>query len=282
MHKGIVNKIIPSSLVDGPGNRCAIFFQGCNFNCMYCHNPETINFCNNCGICVEKCPAKALSFIENKKVFWDKKNCVDCDTCLKVCPHGASPKVTLYTPLELKDKVALCMPFITGVTTSGGECTIQYEFLSEFFKEVKALGLSTLSDTNGYIPFDTEKMEKFLQYTDGFMLDIKAFDEGEHKKLTGKSNANVIENALYLAGIGKLDEIRTVLYQGADNFNTVDSITKLLSKYTDKKKIRYKLISYRPFGVRDEYLNLKTVSEIEKKELQKVAEKNGNYEVILI
>lgn len=282
MHKGIVNKIIPSSLVDGPGNRCAIFFQGCNLNCMYCHNPETINFCNNCGACVEKCPTKALSFTKDKKVIWDEKKCVDCDTCLKVCPHGASPKIKLYTPLELKDKVALCMPFITGVTTSGGECTIQYEFLSDFFKEVKALGLNTLADTNGYIPFDTEKMEKFLQYTDGFMLDIKAFDEDEHKKLTGKSNVNVIKNALYLADIGKLDEIRTVLYQGADNFNTVDSITKLLSKYTDKKKIRYKLISYRPFGVRDKYLNLKTVSEIEKEELQKVAEKNGNYEVILI
>ena len=37
-----INKIIPMSLVDGPGNRTAIFFQGCNFNCSYCHNPETI------------------------------------------------------------------------------------------------------------------------------------------------------------------------------------------------------------------------------------------------
>lgn len=249
---------------------------------MYCHNPETINFCNNCGVCVEKCPTKALSFVENKKVVWDEKKCVDCDTCLKVCPHGASPKVTLYTPLELKDKVASCMPFITGVTTSGGECTIQHEFLSEFFKEIKALGLNTLSDTNGYIPLNTEKTEKFLQYTDGFMLDIKAFDDAEHENLTGKSNVNVIKNALYLADIGKLDEIRTVLYQGANNFNTVDSITKLLSKYADKKKIRYKLISYRPFGVRNEYLNLKTVSGCEKEELQKVAEQNGNYEVILI
>ena len=40
--KGIVNKIIPFSNVDGPGNRLSIFFQGCNFDCLYCHNPETI------------------------------------------------------------------------------------------------------------------------------------------------------------------------------------------------------------------------------------------------
>ena len=35
-----VNKIIPFSSVDGPGNRTAVFFQGCNWDCCYCHNPE--------------------------------------------------------------------------------------------------------------------------------------------------------------------------------------------------------------------------------------------------
>ncbi len=40
--KGYINNIIKSSIVDGPGNRIAIFMQGCNFNCWYCHNPETI------------------------------------------------------------------------------------------------------------------------------------------------------------------------------------------------------------------------------------------------
>ena len=41
----LVNKIIPFSCIDGPGNRTAIFFQGCNLKCTYCHNPETINKC---------------------------------------------------------------------------------------------------------------------------------------------------------------------------------------------------------------------------------------------
>lgn len=43
-----VHKIIPFSNVDGPGNRTAIFVQGCNLNCVYCHNPETIALpCNS-------------------------------------------------------------------------------------------------------------------------------------------------------------------------------------------------------------------------------------------
>ncbi|MFQ9695604.1 MAG: 4Fe-4S cluster-binding domain-containing protein [Zhenhengia sp.] len=60
MIEGVINKIIPFSSVDGPGNRTAIFLQGCNFNCIYCHNPETIQVCTGCGRCVGSCPKDAL------------------------------------------------------------------------------------------------------------------------------------------------------------------------------------------------------------------------------
>jgi pyruvate formate lyase activating enzyme len=34
--------IEPFSCVDGPGNRFVVFTQGCPFDCLACHNPETI------------------------------------------------------------------------------------------------------------------------------------------------------------------------------------------------------------------------------------------------
>ncbi len=37
-----VHRIIPFSNVEGAGNRTSVFLQGCNLNCLYCHNPETI------------------------------------------------------------------------------------------------------------------------------------------------------------------------------------------------------------------------------------------------
>ena len=34
--------VVPFSWVDGPGNRFVVFAQGCPFDCIACHNPETI------------------------------------------------------------------------------------------------------------------------------------------------------------------------------------------------------------------------------------------------
>lgn len=34
--------VVTFSCVDGPGNRFVVFLQGCNFDCIACHNPHTI------------------------------------------------------------------------------------------------------------------------------------------------------------------------------------------------------------------------------------------------
>ncbi len=44
MMKASVNVIESMGLVDGPGIRTVIFFNGCKLRCKYCHNPEMWNF----------------------------------------------------------------------------------------------------------------------------------------------------------------------------------------------------------------------------------------------
>ncbi|WP_029452829.1 pyruvate formate-lyase-activating protein [Clostridium algidicarnis] len=44
MMKGKIHSIETMGLVDGPGIRVVVFFQGCSLRCAYCHNPDTWNF----------------------------------------------------------------------------------------------------------------------------------------------------------------------------------------------------------------------------------------------
>lgn len=278
MVKGLVNKIIPFSSVDGPGNRMAIFLQGCNFNCLYCHNPETINPCNNCGLCVNACHYNALS-VEDGAVVWDKDACQQCDECIKACNRNSSPKVTLMTVEELITEIKKVKSFISGITVSGGECTLQLEFLTELFKEVKKLGLTTFADTNGYIPLQDKK--ELLDVMDKAMVDIKSYHSEEHKRLTGKDNKTVLENVRFLASIDKLYEVRTVIVpEVLENYYNVDNISRLIAELNPK--IRYKIIKYRPLGVRTNLIQSYTPSDQMMKELYCIAKGNGLEDIVLL
>ena len=39
---GLLADVVRFSWVDGPGNRFAVFLQGCNLDCLACHNPHTM------------------------------------------------------------------------------------------------------------------------------------------------------------------------------------------------------------------------------------------------
>lgn len=69
-------KIIPDTVVDGPGLRTSIYFAGCKLHCKGCHNPESWDF--NQGI--EYTPESLLEEIKkykNNKVTLTGGNPVD-------------------------------------------------------------------------------------------------------------------------------------------------------------------------------------------------------------
>lgn len=251
-----VNKIIPMSVVDGPGNRTAIFLQACNIACAYCHNPETQTLCTSCGICVEKCPAGALR-IDGGKVVWDHGTCCSCDTCISVCPNNSSPKIRMMSTEDVIEMVKKNIPFIRGITVSGGECTLYPGFLTELFSKAKALGLGTLIDSNGTM--DLSIHPELLDVTDGVMLDVKSWKEDVFRALTGKGNATVLKNLRFLAVNGKLEEIRIVCLEGeVDVEDDIRGIAQTIPEYIPE--VPLKLIRFRSNGVRGRLSNASSPS----------------------
>jgi len=237
---GLVARILPFSSVDGPGNRSVVFLQGCNFNCLYCHNPETIQ--------ILKSPGEMDHVTE----------------------------MTVENIIIELDKVKL---FTSGVTISGGECTVQYEFLIKLAKALKERNYEIYIDTNGHLSL--EKLEQLMPYVDQFMIDFKAFDNEEHKALTGVSNNLVIQSMHRLAQEGKLYEIRTVVIpEVLDNMKTVIAGAELIVKYNPE--IRYKIIKYRQHGVREDKLKSRSPSNELMNDLYEVAARIGCRNILII
>lgn len=280
MRSAPVNKIIDVSCVDGPGNRTAIFFQGCNFRCEYCHNPETIEVCRHCGVCVSGCPAGALS-MAGGKVAWDEGKCVACDRCIEVCPYSASPRVKEMTAEQVARRIEANRPFIRGVTVSGGECSLQRDFLLELFPLVREMGLTTLMDSNGGLPLARDKA--LMEVCDGVMLDIKCADPARHRSLTGQPAEPVLENAAALAALHKLSEVRTVVIPDAlPNEETVETAARILAPFLGETDIRYKLIKFRPMGVRGPAGAYSSPSQAYMEELAEKVRGFGFHDVVIL
>lgn len=259
--KANINKILKSSFVDGPGNRMVIFFQGCQFNCSYCHNHQTIGICNSCGICVDTCPSSSLN-ITDEKIIHNALSCSNCDKCISICPVNSNPLYRQYSVDELINEILEIKDFISGITLSGGEVMLQYIFVCELFAELKQnkylKHLSLFIDSNG--DCELNALKAVSSYTDGFMIDIKAASESVHKQITGRTNLRVLNSIKYLDYIHKLYEIRTVIVSEINDSDTeIEALSKIYSSIN--KIVRRVIIKLRMHGVRKEYKHIKPASD---------------------
>ena len=299
--EAVINKIIPLSVVDGPGCRTSVFVQGCNIACAYCHNPETQQLCSGCGLCVSQCPAGALSIQENggetpkenkhDRVIWEESLCVQCDTCIRVCPSHASPKVRRMSAEDVWKEIEKNMPFIQGITVSGGECTLYPEFLTELFRRAGKSGLTCFLDSNGCV--DLSQYPRLMQVTDQVMLDVKAWDHDVFGRLTGGDVSIVKKNLKYLAEHGKLFEVRLVCldseHEGekrqegvpeVDMEAVIAGVSREAAPYL--KEFRLKLITFRQYGVTGSLKDAKSPSRERMEELKRLAVRYGCQDIQVV
>jgi len=114
------------------------------------------------------------------------------------------------------------------------------------------------------------------------MLDVKAWDAGEHYRVTGQLNDTVLNNLRWLAREGKLTEVRTVIVP--ELFDCEQTIRNVCAVLRENGSLgtRYKIICYRPNGVRQQYRHLKSPSVDTLQGLADIAAEYGLTDVVII
>jgi len=232
--KGRIYDIQGYAVHDGPGIRTTVFTKGCPLKCLWCHSPESqrmefelgylplkclgADLCQNA--CIDACPNGGISRDEPvkdlrtsemiQKVKIDRTKCTDCLECTKKCVSQALYSAGWDTTVdEVYDRVIKDVPFFKnggGITISGGEAMMQFEFTYNLAKRLKDSGIHICLDTTGFA--STELYDKINPYIDLYLYDIKHMDSAMHKKLTAVGNEPILKNARFLAEKGAALQIR--------------------------------------------------------------------------
>jgi len=160
---------------DGPGIRTTVFLKGCPLHCSWCHNPESIDQ-NPCAV--------------SKELKLNGRSFTKAETIGTEMSTGK-----LLAELE-KDRVFMDES-AGGVTFSGGEPLLQFDFLLEMLRVCRNRGIHTTVDTSLYAPW--EVVRAVAEFTDLFLVDLKLMDSTAHRFHTGVPNELIRDNIRKLA-----------------------------------------------------------------------------------
>ena len=223
--KGIIFDIKEFTVHDGPGIRITVFLKGCPLRCAWCHNPEGLNsepelmiksaLCEKCGRCTAGCA---------------HNECKPYGKCLYACPKGLISVAgrivdSNYLSKTLYENIDFLNINGGGITLSGGEPLMQYDFTIDLLKNLN--GIHRAIQTSGYA--SSEVFKKVIDHVDYVMMDIKIADSKNHKRYTGVDNILILNNFRILKSSGKPYVVRIPLIPGiTDTEENLRTISKLI------------------------------------------------------
>jgi len=202
---GLVLQMQSFSVHDGEGIRTTIFLHGCPLRCKWCANPES----------------------------WT----MDEEKCMRLRVEDVIKKIG-------RDEIFYRYSN-GGVTFSGGEPTVQHEFLRGLVRQLDRRGIDMWIETCGYFDWNTVK-DIFGHFSHVF-YDIKCMDSSLHQELTGKGNQIILENAGRIHDQGTGMTIRIPLMRGVNlTEENLKATAEFMKKYLPKADIE--LLPYHNLG----------------------------------
>lgn len=184
------------------------------------------------------------------EVVYHPELCIHCGHCAEGCYTGArmmcGREMTVRQVLEsvLADRVYYGKD--GGLTVSGGEPTMQPEFLLSLFQSAKEAGLHCAIETNLSASFDSV-IRPLLPLVDLWMADLKCFDAQSHRQWTGADNERVKENFRLLSESGAAFVMRTPIIPGVnDSAEALEPIIRFAASLPGLQY--YEALPYHPLG----------------------------------
>ena len=228
--KGMIADIQRFSLHDGPGIRTTVFLKGCNLNCAWCHNPETIAF--------------------QPQFLLRPDKCIHCGGCAEGCFAGARVLCGRERTVgDVLDEVMLDAPYYGsdgGLTISGGEPLFQPEFTLNLLMACREKGIHGALESNMSLPWKVA--QPILEQCSLLMADLKLWDSAKHEKWTGMPNDIIKANLLKASDMGLPVLLRTPIIPGVnDDPLGIAAIAEFAARL--KTLVCYELLPYHSLGL---------------------------------